>query len=223
MSLKKYLQENSIVIIEDNQLRRNVGIFRSLPLIAEELGANFLVVSVYRNIQKYMILPNFKAEYKHFKDISHTTFSALVIYAKRGHELQYLITSCLKFDASKIIVVENAKNYPLPSGRSLIGIFSVIPLKYEDLWWSYWSRNNPPLKDTRNLAFQKAALALGVKGSLLQLFSYPHITKEPLKSWHQYLTKCLKNHEDWEKLLRYWIENEKTIKSLIEKLKMIKI
>lgn len=221
-SILRALKERKICIIEDPQLRNNCGIFRSLPLLLEIIKPQRpVLVSIYDNIESLLKLPSFEVKYSHYSKLKDGDMDFLFIYSLSHHELSYMIvTRCLAYSCPKVIVVDTA-NFQTVSGKDLSALLALIPIKYHDIWSEYW-KTEPPIEDTLNYAFHKFALEIGFRGKLDRLFDLKHIHHESFWLWLSYLFDKLKNTENWKRLLRYWIENEKIIENVAYNLELIK-
>ncbi len=216
------LKERKICIIEDSQLLHNCGIFRSLPLLLEVIKPKRpLLVSCYRNIEPKLKLPSFEVEYSHYLELESHNADLLFIYSSNYHELsQMVVTRCLSHSCPKVVVVDTA-NFQTISGRSLSAQLALLPIKYQDLWSDYW-KEEPPVEDTLNYAFHKLALEVGFKGKLERLFDIKYIRYENFHLWLTYLFNTLEKTEAWTQLLKYWLEKEKIIESVVHNLELIR-
>jgi len=218
----RVLSERKICIVEDAQLRNNCGIFRSLPLLLEIIKPQRpVLVSIYDKIESLLKLPNFEVKYSHYSKLKEDEADLIFIYSLSYHELSHMVvTRCLVYSCPKVIVVDTA-NFQTVSGKNLSALLALIPIKYQSIWSEYW-KTEPPIEDTLNYAFHKLALEVGFKGKLERLFDIKHIHHEGFWSWLKYLFDELGHTENWKRLFRYWIENEKIIDNIVYNLKLIK-
>jgi len=221
-AILRTLNDRKICIIEDPQLRSNCGIFRSLPLLLEIVKPEKpILVSSYKNIEPMLKLPNFEIEHSHYSMLEEKDADFLFIYSLSYHEsTQMVVTRCLSYSHPKVIVVDTA-DFQTISGKNLSALLALIPIKYVDLWVEFW-KNKPPIENTLNYAFHKLALQIGFKGKLEQMFDIKYMHHENVWSWLTYLFDELKNKEKWKRLLRYWVENEKIIESVVYNLELVK-
>lgn len=224
-ALLRTLKERRLCIVIDSQLTHGRGIFRSLPLLLEITGlTNYTLVSVYKNIEPLLKLPFYEISYSHVDksiELRDKKLDLLLIYALQQHEIeQKVITRYLSHPQSKIFVLDTP-NFSTFSGKNLSALLAVIPIKYQDIWLSYW-KSRPPIEGTWNFAFHKLANEIGFKGRLEYLFDTKYVQHEKFWSWLMHLFQELKNPEKWRSLLRLWIENEKIIDALINNLERIR-
>lgn len=221
-ALFRTLNDRKICIIEDPQLHSNYGIFRSLPLLLEIIKPiKPILVSSYKNIEPMLKLPNFEIEHSHYLTLKEKDVDFLFIYSLSYHEsTQMIVTRCLSYPHPKVIVVDTA-NFQTISGKNLSALLALIPIKYVDLWTEFW-KNKPPIENTLNYAFHKLALQIGFKGKLEQMFDVKYIHCEAVWSWLTYLFDELKNEEEWRRLLRYWLEDEKVIENIVYNIELVR-
>lgn len=216
------LNERKICIIEDPQLLSNYGIFRSFPLLFEIIKPEKpVLVSVYDNIEQYMKLPNLEVKYCHYSKLMDVDTDCLFIYSLSHHErTQMIVTRCLMYPCPKIIVVDKS-TFKTITGKDLSGVLALIPVKYADIWSNYWRSRSPPIDDTLNFAFHKVAIEVGFYGKLERLFDVNYLHHKGFWQWLSYLFYKLKDEKNWRRLLKFWIENEKTLDNILYNMKMI--
>ncbi|MEM2614955.1 MAG: hypothetical protein QXO15_12150 [Nitrososphaerota archaeon] len=224
-TLLRTLKERRICIVVDSQLTHGRGIFRSLPLLLEITRlTNYTLISVYKNIEPLLKLPFYEINYSHVDqsiDLYDKKLDILLIYALQRHEIeQKVVTRCLSYSQPKILVLDTP-SFNTFSGKNLSALLAVIPIKYQNIWFSYW-KSRPPVDGTWNFAFHKLANEVGYKGRLEYLFDTKYAQHEKFWSWLMHLFQELREPEKWRSLLRLWIESEKIIDVLVNNLKRIR-